>query len=342
MLMEKFLNEMQLQESTSGDWITIEQSIVNMFKHNNTRAVLRRLFNNYKDFVALVKGEKSEELSVMDKLKKQKEEKDAAAKEKQDAIDLQKQKEEGLPVAKTVDKKPVKVKTEDKKENLEVPIAGLLKRITGEPIQLDLDRYYQTTGKKASDVFSDDKLLNVVEEIKKSSITDEKRLFMPLFYINVKLPQFMEKVRHLTVSEKECIVLGVFWILLLDGKYIPSDQKIDQLAKEYGRVRDTKTAFSKVKNKKKVDTENINTETPIKESVNEFQEGGAVHKGINAITTKLADDKAKIQHLKKMFKAAGDTAGVAWADSYLNKMAQDLLKAINAGQVQANWPWEKK
>jgi hypothetical protein len=345
MLMEKFLNEMRLQESTSGDWITIEQNIVDMFKHNNTRAVLRRLFNNYKDFVTLVKGEKQEELSPVDKAKKEKEEKDAVEAEKKSALDLQKQKEEGLPVAKTVDKKPVKVKTNDKTENLEVPIAGLLRRITGEPVQLDLDRYYQQTGKKASDVFSDEKLLNVVEDIKKSSITDEKKLFMPLFYINVKLPQFMEKVRHLSISEKQCVVLGVFWILLLDGKYIPSEAKINQLAKEYGRVRDTKTAFKKAQTKKKdinIENQPMVTKTEVKESVNEFQEGGAVHKGIDAALTRKADRGAKLKQLKKTFADAGKNNGINWPDDYLTKMADDLLKAIEAGRVQEpKWNWEK-
>jgi hypothetical protein len=125
-----------------------------------------------------------------------------------------------------------------KKPNIEAAIASLLKRLTGEKIELDLDRYYQTSGRKKSDILSDTKLLEIISKIKSSSTTDEKKLLNPLFQITIKLDEYLSNNEYtLNIDDKQTIVLAVFWMLLIDNKYIPAAEKLSNIAKQYGTTK---------------------------------------------------------------------------------------------------------
>jgi hypothetical protein len=261
MIIDKFLSEIRLNES-SADFIKIEQGIVDMFKHNNSRAIVNKLFNNYKDFVEMVKGNDNVEPLPDKKEVKKQEVKKQEVKKKTDDVPPETAMGKMLGFVKDLgdkeDKKPEVKKQEVKKKkpeasNLEAAVAVLLNRVTGEKIELDLDRYYSTAGRKKSDILSDPKLLKTIGNIKAASITDEKRLLMPLFQVNIKLDEYLSGKKHeMTISEKQRVVLAVFWILLIEGKYVPDEDKINVLARKYGQYKNIKGAFAKNKRDKEV------------------------------------------------------------------------------------------
>ena len=270
MIIDKFLLEMRINES-SADFIKIEQGIVDMFKHNNSRAIVNKLFNNYKDFVEMVKGNETIETSPIKKEIKKPEVEKVEVEKPEDEIappetvmgkmlgqmKSQKKKREA-------EKKKAEVKKEVRKDenpNLESAVAVLLNRVTGEKIELDLDRYYSTAGRKKSDILSDTGLLKTIAEIKAASITDEKRLLMPLFQVNIKLDEYLTGKKHeMTLAEKQRVVLAVFWILLIDKKYVPNEEKINILARKYGQYKNIKQAFAKTKKDKETQDKKINME----------------------------------------------------------------------------------
>jgi hypothetical protein len=246
MIFNNILNEIKINESSS-DFLIIQQKIVDMFKHNNPRNIIIKLFNNYKDFVDLVKGQDVEE----EEPKKKKEEFPKKEEPKSEKYDIEKVKK--LSFKKEEPEEEPKKKTEEF-PNLEGAVAVLLKRVTGEDIELDLDRYYTVSGRKKSDILSDTKLIKTIANIKAESISDEKRLLMPLFQVNIKLDEYLSNKRHvLSINEKQKIILAVFWILLIDNKYIPSDEKLDDIIKKYGQTKSIKVA--KMRNKKSKEKE---------------------------------------------------------------------------------------
>lgn len=273
MIIDKFLNEMRINES-SADFIKIEQGIVDMFKRNNSRSIVNKLFNNYRDFVEMVKGNDTVEPTKPEVKKPEVKKPDVKKPGKEDELappetvmgkvlghvkDLGKSE---LALDKKEVKKPeVKKEKKDESPNLEGAVAVLLNRVTGEKIELDLDRYYSTAGRKKSDILSDPKILKTIGEIKAASITDEKRLLMPLFQVNIKLDEYLTGKKHeMTLVEKQRVVLAVFWILLIDGKYVPSEEKINTLAKKYGQYKNIKSAFGKVKKDKEIKDKKIAAE----------------------------------------------------------------------------------
>lgn len=239
MIINNVLNEMRVVESTS-DFLKIQQNIVDMFKHNNDLNIIRKLAANYIDFMKLVKGQDKEETQEPEKkdVKKSKEE-----------IEVPDETATGKVMKSVKKEEPKKAKEkEDKRPNLEAAVATLLKRTTGEDIELDLDRYYTTSGRKQSDILTDPVLRKTIKDIKATSLSDEKRLLMPLFQVNIKLDEYLSNKRHmLSIPEKQKIVLAVFWILLIDGKYVPSGEKLDALIKRYGQSKSFKTVTAKGK-----------------------------------------------------------------------------------------------
>jgi len=311
MIINNFLKELKIYESTS-DFLIIQQNIVDFFKENNSRNIITKLFNNYKDFCELVKGNDSKD--ELDKKKKEAE----VDKKKKEELD------KDVPPETAMGRTLVNIKKqgkeeEEKRPNLEAAVAILLNRLTGEKIELDLDRYYTVSGRKKSDILSDQKMIDTISDIKKASISDEKKLLMPLFQVNIKLDEYLSNKKHmLSIPEKQKVVLGVFWILLIDGKYIPSDEKLEDLFRKYGQQKSFKNIVAKRKLEKRKKKE---------EPLSEFREGGAVQKGIEAISDKVAADKAMKRFRTLMKTNVVNPNGIDILDK-TNNVDRDVLKKL--------------